>query len=51
MPPLPKTCSENGFSLIKGVAFLRKVFLQKKIRVWEKILLSALAFSCSHADG
>jgi len=48
MPPLPKTCPKTVCPR-KGVAFLRKAFLQKKFQVRETIPLSALAFGCSHA--
>jgi hypothetical protein len=47
--PSPKNLSKNGFCHRKGVAFLRKAFLQKNFQVREKIPPSALAFGCSHA--
>jgi hypothetical protein len=47
--PSPKNLFKNGFCPRKGVAFLRKAFLQKNFQVREKIPLSALAFGCSHA--
>ena len=47
--PSPKNLSKNGFCPRKGVAFLRKTFLQKNFQVREKISPSALAFGCSHA--
>jgi hypothetical protein len=37
--PSPKNLSKNGFCPRKGVAFLRKAFLQKNFYVREKILI------------
>ena len=47
--PSPKSVFKTVSAPRKGGAFLRKAFLRKKIRVWEKIPLSTLAFGCSHA--
>jgi hypothetical protein len=47
--PSPKNLSKNGFCPSNGVAFLWKALLQKIFQVREKILLSVLAFGCSHA--
>jgi hypothetical protein len=49
MPPSPKTCPKTVSAPERGVAFLWKALLQKIFQVREKILLSVLAFGCSHA--
>jgi hypothetical protein len=46
--PSDKNLSKNG-SAHKGVAFVRRGFLQKKFHVRERIPLRALAFGCGQA--